>query len=189
MTKLALAVALLLAACGGGDGTPIGAAEASQSSAARGRHEHLVIHDAHFQAVAPAGELCDFDFQIDNDTVRKVNRFYDAAGNRVRVLWQVVETNTHTNLDTGFALTEEVHYSFQRDLVTGEETSQGMTWQLRDEEGRLVLLHAGRSVYAYDPETDSWYLDFLTPNAADAVFDFANTICPQLGGAPAPLPE
>lgn len=188
MTKLVLPVALLLVACGG-DVTPVGASEVSQSSAAGGRHEHLVFDDPHFQAVVPAGELCDFDFQIDNDTVRKVNRFYDADGNRVRVIWQVVETNTHTNLDTGVALTEEVHYSFQRDLVTGEEITQGMTWQLRDEDGRLVLLHAGRTVYAYDPQTDSWYLDFLTPNSVDIAFEFAQTICPQLGGAPAPLPE
>jgi hypothetical protein len=56
----------------------------------------------------------------------------------------------------------------------------GVQWHLRDPDGKLVLTVAGRVSYTLDP------FDILsnTPRV-ERYLDYAETICPLLGGSPA----
>jgi hypothetical protein len=124
----------------------------------------------------PAGELCDFDYQITQWFVEDTVSFYDESGTLVRLIEYVESHVTHTNLDTGFSLSEVDHFAFEFEPSKGL-VEQGVFWHLRTEDGKLVLVQAGRAVF--DSEFN---LVKVTPNFNP---DFAAVICPALGGAPA----
>jgi hypothetical protein len=126
----------------------------------------------------PAGAVCDFAYHQQVSYTQNLTRFTDASGTLVRVEDEVDLTVLHRNVETGRVLTEEDHYAAFVDLVDGTVRETGTTWELRDESGRLVRHGAG--LVEYDLVKDAMVGD--TPGA-DA--DFATTICPALGGAPA----
>jgi len=160
-------------------GTALALAGLSTDAQAQDRTELTKLTIAPYVVTYDAGVVCDFAYQgeaVGGEVIRI--RFYDADGNRIRVFLAGEETFRHTNLETGFTLEETFHGTIQRDLVTGEETHTGNFWHARTEDGKLVLVGSGRFV------VDLWTGELLeaTPNAK---VEFAQTICPALGGAPA----
>lgn len=132
----------------------------------------LIAHDF------PAGTVCDFAYHEEFINTSNVKVFFDDAGNPVRVEEQAELSVLHRNLETGFTLTEVVHYAFHFDLVAGEVTLTGNWWHLRDPDGRIVFVGGG-----------TWIRDLVTgqllratPNVGS---NFAEVNCTLLGGAPA----
>jgi hypothetical protein len=85
---------------------------------------------------------------------------------------------THTNLDTGYSLTEVDHFTAEFDDGTARYKQVGIFWHLRDPSGKLVVVQAGQSIF----DTNTGELLKVTPNNNP---DFAAVICPALGGSPA----
>ena len=126
--------------------------------------------------VSPAGTVCDFN---EEDSFTGTLTF-TAAPNGEFVQQQSIYV-THTNLDTGYTLTEH-------DVTTTIVPASGSTgmvagvfWHLRDPSGKIVLVGAGRLVFDLATgETISF-----TPNSSLAR-SAAEILCPALGGAVAP---
>ena len=75
-------------------------------------------------------------------------------------------------------LTERGTVTYHVDPDAGPEVDAGVYWHLRDPDGKLVVIHAGRVVWDLETfEPSSW-----TPNQEPS---FSGVICPALGGAPA----
>jgi hypothetical protein len=118
--------------------------------------------------VVPEGELCDFEYSQTFSGTDEVTIF----GDRV----QVHETLTvaHTNVDSNYTLTENdtLFFTFGAD----SEKDVGIFWHLRDADGKMVVVQAGQLRF------DATGLIKFTPNINP---DFAEVICPALGGNPA----
>jgi hypothetical protein len=84
----------------------------------------------------------------------------------------------HTNLDTGFTLTETDHVVETVTAADGQIKDVGLAWHLRTPEGNLVVVQAGQVVIS----ADTGEVLKLTPTLNP---DFAAVICPALGGHPA----
>jgi hypothetical protein len=145
------------------------------SAAATGpTHMKFSITDADF---APAGELCDFDYYAPFTAEVNTILFGD-PDNPTRVIDHVTLIKTHTNVDTGYSLTEVDHFTQEFDAGAARFTSVGNLWHLRDASGKLVVVHSGQDVF----DTNTGELLKVTPNDNP---DFAAVICPALGGSPA----
>ena len=122
---------------------------------------------------APAGELCDFNFS-QSFTIVDTGVFFDDES------FVISETAyvTNTNVDTGYTLTEVVHYAMKLDASDGRITQAGLLVHLRDASGKLVVVQAGQLVF----DTETGELLKVTPAVNP---DFAAVICPALGGQPA----
>lgn len=119
----------------------------------------------------PAGTLCDFNEQ-DTFTVDGQGVFVPVSG------WNPVnltEYVTHTNLDTGYSLTEVDHFESLAVINSGQGMQAGLFWQLRDPSGRLVLVKAGELTF------DTTGITGFTPNSG-ADQTAAQILCPALGG-------
>jgi type 1 fimbria pilin len=127
------------------------------------------------EIVSPAGTVCDFTL----DDTFTVDVIFTAApnGGITQLLTQHI---THTNLDTGYSLTEtdQVNQVLQPASSTAIET--GIFWHLRDASGDNVLVLAGEATL--DPATGN--LVSFTPNSGFGQ-TYAQIICPALGGSPA----
>lgn len=124
---------------------------------------------------APAGTLCDFNYE---QTFSGTDTFTVLSDGTVQVMEKGTDTNT--NLDTGASLTESIsyHYTFYPDWSW---TQVGVFWQLRDADGRIVVVHAGDVVFDADGNVAKF-----TPNATPTdPATWAAVICPPLGGSPA----
>jgi hypothetical protein len=130
-----------------------------------------------FEDVAPAGELCDFDYRGRGTITVTVLTFTDRNGEETRDLNHSTGSFTHTNLETGYTLTERLVLNGSDDFVTGTGSTVGIQWHLKDASGRSVLTVAGRLTYTLDP----FEILTITPRV-DEFFDFPNVICPMLGG-------
>jgi hypothetical protein len=84
-------------------------------------------------------------------------------------------TDTHTNLDTGFSLTETGDFTVF--TTAGQTKTVGLFWHLRNADGQLVVVQAGQLVISAAGEIQK-----VTP---DVTPDNAAVICPALGGQPA----
>ncbi len=144
---------------------------ATAASAAKPTH----IHKETFSdtASAPAGELCDFNF-TQSFTIVDTGVFFDDES------FVIAETAyvTNTNVDTGYTLTEVVHYVLKLDASNGRIKQAGLFVHLRDASGKLVVVQAGQLVF----DTETGELLKVTPAINP---DFAGVICPALGGQPA----
>ncbi len=149
---------------------------AASASAAEPVHIKQTIGPISFDL--PAGALCDFAYHEEDGGTQNVKRFFD-DGNLVAVEDQLHATLLHRNIDTGQTLTEELHYAVHIDFVTGAIRTTGQSWRLRDEDGNLVL--SGTGLLAVDLFTGEVLKE--TPKVQG---DVAATLCPALGGAPAP---
>jgi hypothetical protein len=147
---------------------------ASVATAAAPTHMKFSVTDTEF---VPAGELCDFDYRA-SFTVEVNTIVFGDPNNPTRFIEHVAQVKTHTNLDTGYSLTEVDHFTTQFEAGTERFKSVGVFWHLRDASGKLVLVKAGQIVF--DGSTGE--LMKATPNSGP---DFAAVVCPALGGSPA----
>jgi hypothetical protein len=125
--------------------------------------------------VSPAGTLCNF---TEDDTFTVDVDFILAPNGESPVL--LTENITHTNLDTGYSLTETDQVNQIGNLVSSTSMEVGIFWHLRDASGQVVLVKAGEATI----DTSTGQLISFTPNSG---FDrtYAQIICTALGGSPA----
>jgi hypothetical protein len=123
----------------------------------------------------PAGELCDFAYSESFSFADNAIVFGD-PDDPDTVIIQVAQQVTHTNLDTGFTLTEVDHYVIHE----GPDQAKvvGIFWHLRDADGKIVLVQSGQLVVSLETGEIVEVTPAINP-------DFAAVICPALGGQPA----
>ena len=118
----------------------------------------------------PAGAFCDFTY----GEVATVS--LDAiifAGTETD---HIAATVIHTNLDTGFSLTEVDHFTVFT-AADGQTKTVGILWHLRTADGQLVVVQSGQLVISPTGEIVK-----VTPAVTP---DSAAVICQALGGQPA----
>jgi hypothetical protein len=125
----------------------------------------------------PAGELCDFDYS-QSFTVVDTGVIFGDPDNPTRTVINETEFNTHTNLDTGYSLSERDQIVFQFDASDAQFKQVGIFWHLRNADGKIVVVQAGQLLF----NTDTGELLKFTPNLNP---DFAAVLCTALGGQPA----
>jgi hypothetical protein len=117
----------------------------------------------------PAGAFCNFTYG-EAATV-SLNAIIFAG----RETDHIAFTDTHTNLDTSFSLTETGDFTVF--TAAGQTKTVGIFWHLRNADGQLVVVQAGQLVISAAGEILK-----VTP---DVNPDSAAVICPALGGQPA----
>jgi hypothetical protein len=125
-----------------------------------------------FENTIPAGELCDFNYQNVGTGSDNTAVFPDKTTDHFEL------NITHTNLETGFTLTEIDHFTFQSTAADGQTKEVGLFFHLRNADGRLVVVEAGQLVVV----TATGEVLKFTPNINP---DPGAVICPALGGHPA----
>lgn len=133
-----------------------------------------------FSSRYPAGTVCDFPLRDTIDLTITVVTFTDASGDVVKEVEHGTGAITHTNLSTGYTLSEVAPLNSIRWLDSGTASTMGVQWHLRDPSGRNVLTVAGRVSYSLDP----FEFISITPRVEQFI-DYTETICPLLGGSPA----
>ena len=117
----------------------------------------------------PPGAFCNFTYgeaaTITLNAIIFANRETD----------HIAFTDTHTNLDTTFSLTETGDFTVF--TTAGQTKTVGIFWHLRNADGQLVVIQAGQLVISAAGEILK-----VTP---DVTPDNAAVICPALGGQPA----
>jgi hypothetical protein len=127
------------------------------------------------QETSPAGTVCDFAEQ-ETFTVVGIETIAPNGQDVVHVTLHV----THTNVDTGYALTEVDHVTFALQLGSSTVLNAGIFWNLRDASGNIVLVKAGEATF----DATTGELIKFTPNSAiDQPFE--DILCPLLGGSAA----
>jgi hypothetical protein len=142
--------------------------------AARPLHVKDTFSDS---VTVPAGELCDFNYE-ESFTVVDNSLIYGDPENPDKVITQETAYITHTNLDTGYSLSEVDHAVFTFTSADASFKQVGLFWALRDASGTLVLQQAGQAVF----NTDTGEVVKVTPHFNP---DFAEVNCTSLGGNPA----
>jgi hypothetical protein len=127
---------------------------------------------------SPAGGLCDFKYR---QAFRFVDHFtvFGDPDNATRAIDHITLYVTHTNVDTGYSLTEVDRYNETYTAGDQRVKDVGVFWHLRTPSGKVVVVHAGQTVL----DLTTGELVKFTPNSGS---DFAGVICPALGGSPAP---
>jgi hypothetical protein len=157
---LALAAALLVAA-----------SMAGAANAARPQHLKGTFSDVF---VKPAGVGCDFDEQI-SFTLRFNDIVFGDVAEPSKVISHITANVSHTNLETGYTLTEVDTTVQILDFEKGVGMTMGIVWKLRTPEGKLVFVQVGRATYTVEDE-----LLTITPHLLPV--DAAPIVCPLLGG-------
>lgn len=122
-----------------------------------------------FVNTQPAGTFCNFNYG-EVATV-SLNAIISADSETDHIAF----TDTHTNLDTGFSLTETGDFTVF--TTAGQTKTIGIVWHLRNADGQLVVHQAGQLVISAAGEILKVTPDVNPDNAA--------VICPALGGQPA----
>lgn len=117
----------------------------------------------------PAGAFCNFTYG-EAATV-SLNAIIFANSETDHIAF----TDTHTNLDTGFSLTETGDFTVF--TSAGQTKTVGIFWHLRNADGQLVVVQAGQLVISAAGDILKVTPDINPDNAA--------VICPALGGQPA----
>jgi hypothetical protein len=157
---LALVVALVL-----------GMSMAGAATAARPHHFKGTFSDVF---ISPAGERCDFDYQVSFSLVFNDIVFGD-VDDPSKLISHITADVSHTNLETGYTLTEVDTTVQILDFDEGVGMTVGIIWKLRTPEGRLVFVQVGRATY-----TDEGELLTITPHLLPV--DAAPIVCGLLGG-------
>jgi hypothetical protein len=126
---------------------------------------------------APAGQLCDFNYFQAFTGEQNIEVFGD-PNNPTKVVTHLTIHVSHTNLDTGYTLTEVDRMNITIDVVNNVGKTVGIFWHLRDPTGKLVVVQAGQVLF----DATTGELIKVTPAINP---DFAAVICPALGGHPA----
>jgi hypothetical protein len=141
------------------------------ASAARPAHFRDSFSDSF---VTPAGERCDFDYQI-SFTVHFNDVVFGDPDEPDRVISHVTAFISHTNLDTGYTLSEVDRWTDHLDFINGVGTTTGIIWKLRTPEGKLVFTQMGQIVFSFEDGDLK-----RTPHMQPA--DVSPTVCGLLGG-------
>jgi hypothetical protein len=122
----------------------------------------------------PAGTMCNFNM----DETFTVDVNFVAAPNGASPTL-LTENVTHTNIDTGYSLTEVDQVNTVAQPLSSTVMQVGIFWHLRDASGQVVLVKAGEVTF----DSTGNIISF-TPNSS---FDQteAQIICTALGGSPA----
>jgi hypothetical protein len=144
---------------------------ATAANAARPHHFKGTFSDAF---VIPAGERCDFDQQISFTLVFNDIVFGDLE-DPSKVISHITADVAHTNLDTGYTLTEVDTGVQILDFEEGVGMTAGIVWKLRTPEGKLVFVQVGRVTYTLEGD-----LLTITPHLLPE--DTAPIVCALLGG-------
>jgi hypothetical protein len=147
---------------------------AGAASAARPHHFKGTFSDVF---VHPAGEGCDFDEQI-SFTLRFNDIVFGDLQDPSKLISHITAEVAHTNLDTGYTLTEVDTGVQILNFEKGVGMTMGIIWKLRTPEGKLVFVQVGRATYTLEDE-----LLTITPHLLPV--DVAPIVCPLLGGHPA----
>jgi hypothetical protein len=133
----------------------------------------------HVESIEPvdlpfrAGEFC--DFALDNVGTISDSAYIFPDGREIHHLtFEIV----HTNLDTGFTLTETDRVVATFTPADGQTKEVGLHISFRTADGKLVVVRAGLVVF----DGEGNVLRF-TPQFTNA--DFAVDLCTALGGSPA----
>jgi hypothetical protein len=121
-----------------------------------------------FENPQPPGAFCDFNYG-EVATV-SLDAIIFADGTETDHIDALV---IHTNLDTGFALTEVDHFTVFT-AADGQAKIVGIFWHLRTPDGKLVVVQSGQVVISPTGEIVK-----VTPAVNP---DTAAVICPALGG-------
>lgn len=113
------------------------------AQAASPRTQHVTRTLGPFDTVVPAGAYCNFTYEERATVQLNIVQFFDSSGNLTSLQAQADLTVDHVNDDTGAVLSEEDHYARRVDFASGDYRDAGQTWQLRSEDGHLVLSGAG----------------------------------------------
>ena len=124
-----------------------------------------------FENPQPPGALCDFNYG-EVATV-SLDAIIFADGTETDHIAALV---IHTNLETGFSLTEVDHFTVFT-AADGQTKTVGIVWHLRTADGKLVVVQAGQLVISPTGEIVK-----VTPAVNPST---AAVICPALGGQPA----
>jgi hypothetical protein len=125
--------------------------------------------------VSSAGDRCDFPYQI-SYTVDVNAVVYGDPDDPTRIVEHDTAHVTHTNLDTGYALTEVDHGTFFYDAASDSGKAAGLNWHLRTPDGKIVFIQAGEITFAGGVDVK------VTPHmSADAT----EIVCAALGGSAA----
>jgi hypothetical protein len=127
--------------------------------------------------VTPAGERCDFAERI-SFTVRFNDIVFGDLDDPDRVISHITAFVSHTNLKTGYTLTEVDRTTERFDFRNGVGKVTGIIWKLRTPEGKLVFTQMGQIRFTLDGEDLK-----RTPHMQPA--DVSPTVCVLLGGHPA----
>ena len=117
----------------------------------------------------PSGAFCNFTYG--EAATISLNAIIFAGSETDHIAF----TDTHTNLDTGFSLTETGDFTVF--TTAGQTKTVGIFWHLRNADGQLVVVQAGQLVISAAGEILK-----VTPAVTP---DNAAVICPALGGQPA----
>jgi hypothetical protein len=126
-----------------------------------------------FHHTFPAGQVCDFALRESATISENAITFPDRTIEHLK--FQI----THTNLVTGFKLTE-IDHSTLFTAADGQTKQVGIFWHLRNAQGKIVVVQAGQLVLSATGKVLK-----VTPGVNP---DFAAVICPALGGQPATIP-
>jgi hypothetical protein len=129
------------------------------------------------EELLPAGTVCDFNY-LQTFTLGINAIIFGDPADPSRSIEHASFTVTHTNLDTGYTLTEKGIVTIQISAEDARQKEVGVPWHLRDLSGKLVVHHAGQMLL----DTDTGEILKVTANLSPG---FAEVICPALGGAPA----
>jgi hypothetical protein len=124
--------------------------------------------------VIPAGDRCDFDYRI-SFTVHFNDVVFGDPEDPDHVISHVTAFVSHTNLETGYTLTEVDRTTERFDLVNGIGKITGIIWKLRTPEGKLVFTQMGQIIFTFEGEELK-----RTPHMQPP--DVAPTVCGLLGG-------
>jgi hypothetical protein len=157
---------LILVAAGTLAATLVGAA-----GAARPIHQRETFSGS---SVSAAGERCDFDYRVTfkltfNDLV-----FGDLEAPD-RLISHVTAFVSHTNLETGYTLTEVDRTVQLIDFPADKGKTVGIQWKLRTPEGKLVFVRVGQLRYTLEGEIVK-----ITPHLLPE--DVVPIVCGLLGG-------
>jgi hypothetical protein len=124
--------------------------------------------------VSPAGERCDFDYRI-SFTLTFNDLVWGDPDQPDRVISHQTAFVSHTNLETGYTLTEVDRTVAILDFPADEGKTVGIIWKLRTPEGRLVFVQVGQVRYTLEGEVVK-----ITPHLLPE--DAAPIVCSLLGG-------
>jgi hypothetical protein len=124
--------------------------------------------------VTPAGERCDFDYRI-SFTVQFNDIVFGDPDEPDYVISHVTAFVSHTNLETGYTLTEVDRTTDHLDFVNGVDMLTGIIWKLRTPEGKLVFTQMGQIVFSFEDGDLK-----RTPHMQPA--DVSPAVCGLLGG-------
>jgi hypothetical protein len=136
--------------------------------------------DFSYSADYAAGTVCDFNLHEEVTVTGWDEIFFDQAGNYVRDTAHITVAVTHLNSDTGYMLTEAGDHQIQTFVEATQQVKVvGLQGLLKDSTGRSVLAAAaGQLIF----DVSIGEVTKVTPNFGP---DFAEVICPALGGNPA----